>query len=531
MVLNSTGEKLHGRGARPAPRMRTVPTDPRSWSRIVEQPKPIPRTRGSRPAFTRRPDRGWVSSYRIKLIVTDVAIVSAMVVASQAIRFAGSSRLVVGGVGPVNYWLVSAVLIVAWLGALGINGAWDHKVLGAGPSEYRRIIQASMYLFGFVAIAAYLLHVEIARGYLAMALPLGLAGLIAGRWVWRRLLSEYRRAGTHMNRVVVIGGHLTAATLATRLRNQPSAGYRVSGLCVPGPDDRGEGDPEEIDGFPIIGTLDDVFAAIARSDADTVAVAASDRFGPDHVRALAWQLEGTGIRLVLAPALTDVAGPRIHVKPVAGLPLMHVEEPRFTGPKLVAKTALDFVVATLAVVLLSPVLLGAAIAIKAGDGGPVFFRQERVGLAGKRFKVWKFRSMTHKADKLAAQAKDDAGQGSSVFYKSADDARITKVGRLIRKTSIDEIPQLFNVLAAQMSLVGPRPLLPGEGAEIGNFVERRMLVRPGITGLWQVSGRSDVTAEERIRLDFYYVENWSVASDLLILVKTVKTVLTKEGAY
>ncbi len=210
---------------------------------------------------------------------------------------------------------------------------------------------------------------------------------------------------------------------------------------------------------------------------------------------------------------------------------MYVEEPVFKGPRLILKTALDFVGAATLVLVFSPVLLFVAIAIKISDRGPVFYRQERVGLAGEKFRVWKFRSMTHGADKKIDQEKATANQQNDIFYKSASDSRITPVGRFLRRTSIDELPQLFNVLSGQMSIVGPRPLVPGEGAEVGHFLERRMLVRPGITGLWQVSGRSDVSPEERIRLDFYYVENWSVASDLVIMARTVRTVLSRSGAY
>jgi exopolysaccharide biosynthesis polyprenyl glycosylphosphotransferase len=260
-------------------------------------------------------------------------------------------------------------------------------------------------------------------------------------------------------------------------------------------------------------------------------VAASESFGSEQVRRLAWTLEGSGVAIALVPALTDVAGPRIHIRPVAGLPLMYVEEARFSGPKLVAKTVVDVIGSSLALILLSPLLVVVALAIKLGDRGPVFFRQQRVGLAGQSFRVWKFRSMIVGADAKISEARQTAAQPDDVFYKSAADPRITPIGRFIRRTSIDELPQLFNVLAGQMSIVGPRPLVPGEGAEVGNFLERRMLVRPGITGLWQVSGRSNVQAEERIRMDFYYVENWSFAGDLVIMARTVRAVLSQRGAY
>lgn len=470
------------------------------------------------------------------MVVTDAVVIVAVVSASQALRISDRTKVIVDGFGSVSYWAISALLSALWLASLAIFGAYDKNVIGTGASEYGRIGKASFYLFGFTAIVSYLLQAEVARSYLVIALPLGLFGLVGGRWVWRRLLAEYRRSGSHLNQVLVVGSPQRAHDLARRLRAEPAAGFRVVGLCLPGAPEvvagqEGTGPLLSSEGFEVAGGVGDILSAIRLTGADTVAVEASESFGPEEVRELGWKLEGTGVRLALAPALTDVAGPRVHVRPVAGLPLLYVEEPRFRGPKLIAKTALDLGLAGLGLVLLSPLLLGVALLIKVRDSGPVFFRQNRVGSGGKVFRVWKFRTMIHGADKQVAKAKDEAGQTGSVFYKSANDARITPLGRFLRKTSIDELPQLFNVMAGQMSIVGPRPLVPGEGAEIGNFLERRRLVRPGITGLWQVSGRSDVSAEERIRLDFYYVENWSVAGDLVIIAKTVKTVLAREGAY
>ncbi|MBM9469132.1 sugar transferase [Nakamurella leprariae] len=493
--------------------MGTAPTEPSTSEPI-------------RPVHVRR----WMRRYVRNLFMTDAVIIAAMMLLSQSLRFDDLWDVTVAKPGDVaiSYWALTILLTATWLIALAIWGAWDHKVVGEGPSEYKRVISASLYLFGFVAIVCYLLQFDVARGYLALALPLGLSGVMAGRWVWRQLLREHRKVGGYMNSVLIIGDGRSASALARRLRQQSASGYRVVGLCVP--DDQVAAYTEHSE-FPVLGGFTDFTGAIDRSAANTVAVSSSTRFTPEHVRQLGWRLEGTGIRLCLAPSLTDVAGPRIHVKPVAGLPLLVVEEPTFKGPKLVAKTVLDLVIAVIGVTALSPVFLAVAAAIKITDRGPVFFRQERVGRGGQTFRVWKFRSMRVGADKAVSQAKQAAGQSGAVFYKSADDARITKIGRFIRKTSIDELPQLFNVLSLQMSIVGPRPLVPGEGAEVGNFLERRMLVKPGITGLWQVSGRSDVSAEERIRLDFYYVENWSVASDLTIIAKTVKTVLAKQGAY
>ncbi len=477
----------------------------------------------------------WRDSYRRNLVITDTVIATVVVFASQALRVSQRTRVSIDGFGSVNYFVISTLLTGLWLLALWANGAYDQKVLGTGASEYGRILRASLYLFGFIAIVSYLLQAEVARSYLAIALPLGLFGLMGGRWVWRQLLLEYRKAGSHLNSVLIIGGLSSAAALAERLRAAPAAGMKVAGIWVP--PSGGRTDSVDVSVAPqekrleATQQIEAVMDAVRNNQADTIAVAASESFGSEAVRQLGWKIEGTGVRLALAPTLTDVAGPRIHIRPVAGLPLMYVDEARFRGPKLITKTLLDLGLAALGIIVLGPLMLVVAGVIKLRDPGPVFFRQERVGRSGQHFRIWKFRTMVANAETQLTRAKREAGQADGVFYKSSADDRITPVGRFLRKTSIDELPQLFNVIAGQMSIVGPRPLVPGEGAEIKHFLERRRLVRPGITGLWQVSGRSDLDAAERIRLDSYYVENWSVAGDMLIIARTIKAVFAREGAY
>ena len=484
-------------------------------------------------ATSAQPHRGrtWLRNYRRSLIVTDVVVVSAVVLTSQSLRLEGSSAVRLEGFGSLSYWLVSGLLSALWLLALGINGAWDRKIIGSGPREYARIIRASLFLFGLIAVISYLSRAEVARSYLAIALPLGLFGICGGHWVWRRLLDEHRRAGSHLSAVLVVGDVKSSLVLAARLRDTPSAGFRVVGLCLPGDGSGLAAIPVVEDGLPVMGDLSDVLAAVSRSGADMVAVTASEAYGTDEIRLLARKLEGTGVALTLVPALTDIAGPRIHIRPVAGLPLLYVEEPVFKGSKLIIKTTVDLLGAGLLVLALSPLLLVIAVAVKVGDRGPVFYRQERVGRGGTSFRVWKFRSMNLFAEREINRERQLAGQQNEVFFKSATDERITTVGRFLRRSSLDELPQLFNVLGGTMSLVGPRPLVPGEGAELVDFLHRRTLVRPGITGLWQVSGRSEVSSAERIRLDFYYVENWSLVGDLAIMGRTVRTVLSQRGAW
>jgi exopolysaccharide biosynthesis polyprenyl glycosylphosphotransferase len=282
--------------------------------------------------------------------------------------------------------------------------------------------------------------------------------------------------------------------------------------------------------IPVLGNERDVVDSLQFCRADTVAVTATEHLGHEGMRDLAWALEPHHVDLVVAPGMMDVAGPRLSMRPVAGLPLIHVEKPQFHGSNKFAKTAFDLVSASLVLVALAPLMLIVAAIIKIGDRGPIFYRQERVGLNGETFRMWKFRSMVPNADKKFAAVREALGQSEGTFFKSARDPRITPIGRFIRKTSIDELPQLFNVLTREMSLVGPRPLIEGEGRGVPGFVERRMLVRPGMTGLWQVSGRSDLPSDERVRLDLLYVENWSMVQDLLIIGRTIQAVVKSEGA-
>jgi exopolysaccharide biosynthesis polyprenyl glycosylphosphotransferase len=273
----------------------------------------------------------------------------------------------------------------------------------------------------------------------------------------------------------------------------------------------------------------DLVELVQELNADTIAVCGSTGSETDELRRLAWQLEGTGIDLVVAPQLTDIAGPRVHIRPVEGLPLLHVEEPKLSGLALLTKNLLDRVAATLGLIVLAPLLLLIMLAIRITDPGPAFFRQLRVGHEGRPFRVWKFRTMYTDAEERKSRLEAE-NETDGMLFKIKDDPRVTRIGRFLRATSLDELPQLINVVAGEMSLVGPRPLPADDGDYLGD-VRRRLLVRPGMTGLWQVSGRSDLNWEESVRLDLYYVDNWSLAYDLGILWRTVAVVLARKGAY
>ena len=292
----------------------------------------------------------------------------------------------------------------------------------------------------------------------------------------------------------------------------------------------GGGESAGVGDLPVIQGLSGVAGVVERFDADTVAVLACPEMSGVRLRELAWELEKTGTDLCVAPALLDVAGPRTTIRPVAGLPLLHMDHPEFTGARRLIKTAFDRACAASALVLLSPLLLAVAAIIRCSDGGPALFRQVRVGRDGRSFTLYKFRTMVLDAEERKHQLAE-LNETGAVLFKIRKDPRVTKVGARLRRWSVDELPQLLNVLRGDMSLVGPRPALPEEAARYGDHVRRRLAVQPGLTGLWQVNGRSDLSWEESVRLDLRYVENWSFVLDLQILWKTWSAVTRGSGAY
>lgn len=473
----------------------------------------------------------WATAYLRRLTTTDtIAVVGSLSVA-QIIRFGTDRAHMLSGATNLNYTAVSALLMVAWLASLAMFRSRDPRVVGGGADEYRRVAHASMGLFGLVAIVAFLFKIELARGYLAVALPLGLFTLVLGRWSWRRWLMHQRRQGRMITTVIVVGSHRAAATMANSFEHAVHAGYRVVGVCIPGWG-RGKGKSLTLQGHtvPVLGDETAVVDAVRASGADMVAVSNTEYLGAEGMRALAWDLEAVDVDMVVSAGVAEVAGPRLHMQPVAGLPLLHVEKPRYRGANELGKNLVDFVGAALGLAVLSPLLLLVALAVKLDSRGPVFYRAERIGLNGKPFPMMKFRSMVVDAHQLRTVLRE-SNEGSGPLFKMRNDPRVTRVGRWLRRMSIDELPQLFNVVAGQMSIVGPRPPLRAEVRTYTGDVHRRLLVKPGITGLWQVSGRSNLSWEESVRLDLYYVENWSMIQDLIIIWRTVGAVLKGRGAY
>jgi exopolysaccharide biosynthesis polyprenyl glycosylphosphotransferase len=428
-------------------------------------------------------------------------------------------------VSSASFW-AALTLVVAWPALLLAGGAHSERVFGTGSDEYRAVGRAGFVLLAVAGFVSYAADLDLSRALVVVAVPGLMFVTLLGRYAARCLLRALRAQGRCTKRVVVVGRGTAVLDLVDQVRRERFAGMEVVGACVT-PADRGR--VAAVTGVPV-GSLDEVVEVAARLRADTIAVTSASETAAQYLRQLSWQLEGTGIELLVAPGLIEVAGPRLHIRPFEGLPLLSVEQPRFEGWRSVVKGGLDRVVAALALLLLTPVLLAVAAAIKLTSPGPVLFHQERVGVNGQSFTMLKFRSMVVGADRnLESLRAENISDG--VLFKMREDPRVTRVGRVLRRLSIDELPQLLNVLGGSMSLVGPRPPLPAEVARYDAPVHRRLLVKPGLTGLWQVSGRSDLPWDEAVRLDLRYVENWSLTMDLLILAKTVRAVLGSSGAY
>ncbi|MDS1115997.1 sugar transferase [Gordonia westfalica] len=479
---------------------------------------------------TRERSRSWISGYIVRLAWTDALVISVAVSAAQFGRFGTDSAMTPNGAAQVPATLVSLVLGVAWLLSLRAFQTLDRRVVGSGSQEYSRVVTACLALFGALAMVDLLFRLNIARGFIAIALPVGTAGLLICRWLWRQWLGHRRLRSENVERVLVVGSETSAVPMIERLMRQPGLGYRVVGICLPSRSGNRKTVMVDDTAVPVYGTFDDVCNSVLDSGATTVAVTSAEALGHDAMQALSWDLEGLDVEMMVSPGVTDVAGPRVMVRPVAGLPLLHIDKPRYDGANRFRKALVDRVGAAIILTLLAPVFIAVAFAIKLDSDGPIFYRATRVGLNNVPFSMWKFRSMIQDADAIKENLRA-LNEGSGVLFKMRDDPRVTRVGAFIRRYSLDELPQLLNVLGGAMSLVGPRPPLPEEVERYDGRVARRMLVKPGMTGLWQVSGRSDLSWEESVRLDLSYVENWSIMQDALILWKTVKAVVAKDGAY
>ncbi|WP_369142311.1 sugar transferase [Streptomyces sp. R44] len=413
------------------------------------------------------------------------------------------------------------------LGALAVNRSWAPAVLGQGAEEFRRLGRSLFTATIVLALGGIALTSHNIKLWIFVAIPAIALITMTTRYLLRLWLHNQRKEGRCLRPVLAAGSPATLRDLISRTRKFPHLGWRVDAVCTTdglGP----EGD--QVDGVPVVGPLAEVANHVRRDGYRVVAVTPDPHWSPDRLQRLAWNLEGSEAEMVVAPVLMEVAGPRLHIDAVLGIPLLRVSMPTFTGGRRAIKGVVDRVGAAILLMLFAPLMLIVGLLVLADSRGGALYSQRRVGKDGREFTILKFRTMVVGADRARA-ALADRNEGAGLLFKLRRDPRVTRVGAVLRRYSLDELPQLFNVLTGSMSLVGPRPPLPEECAAYGPDVRRRLLVKPGLTGLWQISGRSDLSWEEAVRLDLRYVEDWSLALDTVILWKTLRAVLYGQGAY
>jgi len=425
-----------------------------------------------------------------------------------------------------NYILIAAVTPFAWLAVIAAQRGYEQRFLGTGPDEYRKVVDAGLVLFTSIAVVSYALRGEIARGYVFVAVPATIVFTLLVRRQLRSWIYRLRARGRALQRVLVVGRADAVVSVIEKLDHEPQHGLVPVGACVPFVGI----EVSHVHNVPVVGDPSRVLQAVDETGAHVVAVVSHPDLSGQALRRLSWALEERGVELIVSPGIIEVAGPRLSIRPIAGLSLLHLERPSASGGRLIGKAVFDRVVGGLVLVLVSPLLLLIALAVRLTSSGPALYRQTRVGVDGRQFKMIKFRSMVADADAQRAKLLE-LSEGNGVLFKMRKDPRITPVGGFLRRFSLDELPQLLNVMRGDMSLVGPRPPLPEEVAEYSDDATRRLRVKPGVTGLWQVSGRSDLTWEESLRLDLRYADNWSMALDLSILWRTARAVVKGAGAY
>jgi exopolysaccharide biosynthesis polyprenyl glycosylphosphotransferase len=449
----------------------------------------------------------------------DAAVAVGAVSASYLLRFGAAAE-------PVPAYLVlSLAFPLVWVLVMAAVRSYEPRFLYVGTEEFRRVVQGGLVLGVVAALTAYTFKFDLARGYLMLLVLFATAGTLLLRYALRRRLQRLRSAGSGWMRRVLVAGHDDEVRqVLHELGRTRWHGYQVAGVCV------AEAVPGRGYDLPMYEGLDNIDEAAAQTQADAVVVLPCHHLESVALRRLGWRLEKSDTNLLVGTGLLDVSRQRATVHPVGSLPLLHVDHAELHGARRVAKGVMDRVAAALGLLVAGPLLLILMAAVRLDSPGPALFRQQRVGRGNRRFTMLKLRTMTVDAEE---RREDLVGLNESdgALFKIRNDPRITRVGRVLRRFSLDELPQLVNVLRGEMSLVGPRPPLPSEVADYEHDVRRRLAVKPGLTGLWQVSGRSDLPWDEAVRLDLRYVDNWSPLLDLQILLKTGRAVLSRSGAY
>ena len=444
--------------------------------------------------------------------------------------------------GAMPFWLFLVCFSFIWVLSLTFAGTYHRHVMAEGYELYAKIINASLLTIITYCSLAFIFNLSLPRTALIVAPIIAFFLEVIARWQMRQWQHRSRQKGACKYKTVVIGSSDGINRALRTMRDYSNWGYSPIAVC-PIEVDGNEKDAYVVTSFepdPSIEGADKLKvipfnAAFPRTceslGAQEVYVADVLSRDSEMLHGISLAVESLGMELALAVSLADVSGHRLYLRNTVEQPVLLASLPQYTNTTYVIKRLLDIVGSAFALLIFSPLMLGTALAIKLDDGGPIFFSQKRIGLHGKPFTMYKFRSMVTNAEELKKKLAEENGQTDRFIFKMKDDPRITKVGRFIRKTSLDEFSQFFNVLKGDMSLVGPRPALPEEVARYGSLYSARLLVKPGITGPWQVSGRSDLSQEQSEYLDVSYIENWSITGDLAILAKTVLVVFRGTGSY
>lgn len=439
-------------------------------------------------------------------------------------------------------WAFLLAYCVIGLLCLAFAGAYHRHVMAEGYELYTKLINAAIFTIVLASCVAFMLNLQLPRTALIIAPLVGLVCELVARWMMRCLLHHHRRRGECKYTTVIVGSSEGINRTLRLMRRNSALGYMPVAVCPIAPDPRmddayvvtnfvADPDIEGADKLRVLSFGSRFARTIERMGVQEVYIADVLSRDSKLLHAMSLAIESLGIELAISVSLADVGGHRLHLRNSAEQQVLIASLPQYRTTTYVIKRIIDIVLSAVALVISSPIMLGVAIAIKLDDGGPVLFKQTRVGIHGKPFTMYKFRSMVTNAEEIKAKLAAESGQTDRFIFKLKDDPRITKVGKFIRKTSLDEFPQFFNVFKGDMSLVGPRPALPDEVARYGSLYSTRLLVKPGITGPWQVSGRSDLSQEQSEFLDVSYIENWSITGDLAILAKTVMVVFRGTGSY
>ena len=446
-----------------------------------------------------------------------------------------------------NDWPALVAVPVAWVGAAGAHRLYERRHVGPGTEEYHRILRAALATMAALSALCALVarNERLVRGVL-LAAPVAAVASLAARKAFRAL--QARHGGLATRPALLVGSSIQCSAMAAILRRERSALRAVASLEVAGP---GQGPLSSPSGSvpptpqdpadPLnVGTLtahggpsdaEQVATALQVTGCEVVVLMPGPHLGAAALSSLGWRLASLGADILVAPFLNEIAPARLAVRRDGGVPLFHVRAPRVSRGSRVPKELGERVMAAIGILLLAPIFLAVSLAILVGDGRPVYFRQTRVGLRGEHFVLYKFRTMSNGAAEAKKELAHLNVNADGLLFKMRRDPRVTKVGAVLRRYSLDELPQLLNVVRGDMSLVGPRPPLPEEAAKYSEEVRRRLLVKPGLTGLWQVSGRSDLAWADAVRLDLGYVENWSLGLDAEILLRTGSAVVKGKGAY